>query len=85
VVTLRYGREDALELRFRLAEGRLTRAELHREGHLAEEVDLSLDGETGTVVETVYRNLALFLELTFSLESSEHVPSFSPDIWYPGF
>jgi hypothetical protein len=84
-VTLRYGRDDALELRFTLTEGRLTRAELHEDGHLTEEVDLSLDGETGTVVETVYRNLALFLELTFSLESSEHVSSFAPDIWYPGF
>jgi hypothetical protein len=84
-VTLRYGGEDALELRFMLTDGRLTRAELHREGHLTEEVDLSLDEESGTVVETVYRNLSLFLELTFSLESSEHVASFSPDIWYPGF
>lgn len=83
-VTLRYGGDDDLELRFRMQGGRLTRAELHREGHLAEEVDLSRDAATGTVLETVYRNHALFLELTFSLESSENVESFSPDIWYPG-
>lgn len=83
-VTLRYGGDEDLELRFTFLEGRLTRAELHRGGHLAEEVDLSLDPDSGTVVETVYRNRELFLELTFSLESSEHVASFSSDIWYPG-
>jgi hypothetical protein len=81
---LRYGREDGLELRFTLTGGHLTRAELHREGHLEEEVDLSLDSETKRVVETVYRNRPLFLELTFSLESSEDVEPFSPEIWYPG-
>jgi len=83
-VTLHYGGTDELELRFVLRSGRLTRAELHRDGHLAEEVDLSRDPTTGTVLETVYRNHALFLELTFSLESSENVETFSPDIWYPG-
>ena len=83
-VTLRYGGDDDVELRFRLEGGSLTRAELYREGHLAEEVDLSLDTSTGAVLETVYRNHALFLELTFSLESSENVTTFSPDIWYPG-
>ncbi len=82
--TLRYGGRDELELRFRIQEGQLTRAELHREGHLMEEVDLTLDPANGTVTETVYRNRALFLELTFSLESVETVASFPPDIWYPG-
>lgn len=83
-MTLRYGGAGDLELRFRVEEGQLTRAELHREGHLVEEVDLSLDEAQGTVTETVYRNRALFLELTFSLESVENVASFPPDIWYPG-
>lgn len=83
-VILLYGGDDDVELRFRLKDGSLTRAELYRKGHLAEEVDLSLDTSTGEVVETVYRNHALFLELTFSLESSENVTTFSPDIWYPG-
>jgi hypothetical protein len=83
-VLLRYGGQGDLELRFRVGSGHLTRAELYREGHLMEEVDLSLDETTGTVVETVYRNRALFLELTFSLESSEYVSSFPPEIWYPG-
>jgi hypothetical protein len=84
VLTLRYGGPEDLELRFSLREGHLTRAELHREGHLMEEVDLALDESTGTVLETVYRNRALFLELTFSLESTENVAPFPVDIWYPG-
>lgn len=83
-VTLRYGGNGEMELRFRTRSGHLTRAELYRDGHLMEEVDLSLDGTTGAVVETVYRNRALFLELTFSLESSENVASFPAEIWYPG-
>jgi hypothetical protein len=83
-VTLRYGGQEDLELRFRIQGGHLVRAELHREGHLLEEVDLSLDESTGTVVETVYRNRALFLELTFSLQSAENVDSFPAEIWYPG-
>ena len=83
-VTLRYGGEDDLELRFRIREGHLIRAELHRDGHLLEEVDLSLDESTGRVLETVYRNRVLFLELTFSLQSVENVASFPAEIWYPG-
>ena len=83
-VTLRYGGKEDLELRFRIEGGHLVRAELHREGHLQEEVDLSLDESSGTVVETVYRNRALFLELTFSLQSAENVDSFPAEIWYPG-
>lgn len=84
VTTLRYGGDEALELRFRFQDGHLTRAELHRDGHLLEEVDLSLDGDAGTVLETVYRNRALFLELTFSLQSAENVDPFPAEIWYPG-
>ena len=84
VLTLRYGGPEDLELRFSLREGHLTRAELHKEGHLMEEVDLALDESTGTVLETVYRNRALFLELTFSLESTENVAPFPVEIWYPG-
>jgi len=84
VTTLRYGGGESLELRFLVEEGQLTRAELHRRDHLEEEVDLSLDRSTGEVLETVYRNRSLFLELTFSLESVENVPPFPPEIWYPG-
>ncbi len=83
-VTLRYRGEDGLELLFQFRGSRLRRAELYRDGHLSEEVDLSLDEDLGRVVETVYRNQALFLEMTFSLESAEDVEPFSPDIWYPG-
>ena len=83
-VVLRYGRPGSLELRFRISDGQLTRAELHRDGHLAEEVDLALEGAPVKVVETVYRNRAEFLEMTFSLESVENVESFPSFIWYPG-
>ena len=84
IVTLRYGGMGGLELHFRFQDSRLRRAELHRDGHLTEEVDLSLERSSGRVAETVYRNQALFLEMTFSLESAEDVDAFSPDIWYPG-
>jgi len=82
--TLRYGGEGGEDLRFRLTDGLLTRAEIHEDGHLIEEVDLDLDEVSGNVVETVYRNRVLFLELTFSLKSVENVESFPPEIWFPG-
>ncbi len=83
-VTLRYDAGGAQEIRFGIEDGRLIRAELHRGGHLSEEVDLALDETSGNVLETVYRNLAEFLELTFSLETVETVDSFPSDIWDPG-
>ncbi len=83
-IILRYGSEGSHELRFRVLEGRLTRAELYRGGHLEEEVELTLDGASGAVVETVYRNRAEFLELTFTLERVERVDAFPSAIWNPG-
>ncbi len=83
-VTVHYGREEGKNLRFRLQEDLLTRAEIYQDGHLIEEVDLILDESSREVVETVYRNRALFLELTFSLKSMESVASFPPEIWDPG-
>ena len=83
-VVLRYDSGPEEELRFAVENGRLVRAELHRDGHLTEEVGLSLAETSGTVQETVYRNLAEFLELTFSLETVETVESFPSDIWDPG-
>jgi len=83
-ITLRYGGDAEEDLRFRITDGSLTRAEIHEDGHLIEEVDLELDGASGEVMETVYRNRALFLELTFTLKSVERVESFPPDIWDPG-
>jgi len=83
-VELRYEGTEDQEIRLGVQDGRLVRAELHMDGHLTEEVDLSLDETSGTVLETVYRNLAEFLELTFSLESVETVESFPSDIWLPG-
>ncbi|MFH1765332.1 MAG: hypothetical protein ABIF09_14175 [Gemmatimonadota bacterium] len=83
-VTLRYGGDAGEDLRFHLANGLLTRAEIHEGGHLIEEVDLDLDESSENVVETVYRNRALFLELTFSLKSVENVESFPSEIWDPG-
>ena len=83
-LALHYGGQDDLELRFLIEGGHLSRAELMKDGHLVEEVDLLLDEDTGSVLETVYRNHALFLELTFSLESVENGASFPAGIWYPG-
>ena len=83
-MSLRYGGAAGEDLRFRLADGLLLRAEIFEDGHLIEEVDLELDGSSQRVVETVYRNRALFVELTFTLKSEETVESFPPEIWYPG-
>ena len=83
-VSLHYGGNAGQDLRFRLVNGLLLRAEIWEDGHLIEEVDLKLDEASQTVVETVYRNRALFVELTFTLKSEENVESFPPDIWYPG-
>lgn len=83
-VTLYYGGGKGQDLRFLLTGDRLTRAEIHQDDHLVEEVDLVFDESSGEVVETVYRNRAMFLELTFSLKSVETVGSFPPEIWDPG-
>jgi len=83
-VTLRYGGDHEEDLRFRVVDSALVRAEMFDGGHLIEEVDLELDPTSKDVVETVYRNHVLFLELTFSLGSVEAVDSFPSDIWFPG-
>jgi hypothetical protein len=83
-VTLQYGAEGDMTLRFRLVDRLLTRAEILDGNHVVEEVDLELDPVEKDVVETVYRNRASFLELNFSLKSVQNVDSFPPDIWYPG-
>ncbi|MFC1575946.1 hypothetical protein ACFL5A_04825 [Gemmatimonadota bacterium] len=84
VVILRYGDGGGGELRFHISSGELSRAELFVDGHLLEEVDLTFRGSPAELSETVYRNRAKFVELTFSLESVENVESFPPDIWNPG-
>lgn len=83
-VTLRYEGSGGEQLGFRISGGRLVRAELYRGGHLVEEVDLSLERPSGKVLETVYRNRAEFVELTFLLQSVDTVAYFPPDIWNPG-
>lgn len=82
--TLHYRGSETEELRFRLVDGGLTRAEILEGGHLIEEVDLELDDSYSTVIETVYRNRALFVELTFTLQSVENVDAFPDEIWDPG-
>ena len=82
-LTLRYGSAAEENLLFRLSQGLLTRAEIREDGHLTEEVDLELDEGSERVVETVYRNHPMFVELTFSLKSVENVESFPADIWFP--
>jgi hypothetical protein len=82
--TLRYETREGDELRFRIRESRLVRAELYRGGRLVEEVTLTLEGSTGSVTETRYRNRGEFVELSFHLQSSETVAFFPPHIWNPG-
>jgi hypothetical protein len=83
-MTLHYSGTEMEELRFRLVDGGLTRAEILEDGHLIEEVDLEWDNSNRRVEETVYRNRALFVELTFTLRSVENVDAFPNEIWDPG-
>jgi hypothetical protein len=83
-MVLRYRKDTDTELRFRLENGRLARAELHRGGHLAEVVELSFRGSSEDLRETVYRNRREFRELVFEIEGVESVETFPTDIWYPG-
>ena len=83
-VILRYETPGGEQLRFRIADNRLVRAELHRGGRLVEEVTLTVDGSSGKVTDTVYRNRAEFVELSFHLQSVETVAFFPPHIWTPG-
>ncbi len=72
------------EVRYRLRDGNVERVELLRGGQLSEEVTLRRNSDGRFPTEATYRHLAERRELRLTLDTTEHVESFPPDIWNPG-
>ena len=81
---LDYDLPNRERVRFRLRDRGVVNAERLERGSVVETVFLSA-GEGGTMfpAEATYRNLPDYRELRLTLESIDHVDSFTPDIWYP--
>lgn len=71
------------ELRYRVRDRTILRAERIRDGHVVERVEVE-PGEGPFPREARYRNLAEFRELNVTLESIDYVESYPPDIWTLG-
>lgn len=82
-VRLRYGLSGGEELRYRLRDGRLRAAELLRDGDVVERVELDDREDGATPPGARYRDLSAFRELRVSIESTERVESYPPEIWHP--
>lgn len=72
------------ELRYRLRSRRVEGVELGRDGEVFERLSLVPAPDARFPRETVYRHLADFRELRFTLETVDEVDAFPPDIWTPG-
>jgi hypothetical protein len=83
-IRLRYRYQDGRELDFQVAGGRVRGLDLRDEGgHVAQHVELGLDGANRYPKEATYRNLSAFRELKLTRESVEHVAPYPPETWNP--
>lgn len=83
-VRLRYRYHDGRELDFRVVDGRVRALQLRdRGGHVAQRVELAVDGSGRYPKKATYRNLSAFRELKLTRESVEYVKPYPPDIWDP--
>jgi len=82
-VGVRYGLAGGGELEYRLRDGRLSGAELLRDGRAGERVELERRDAETLPRRARYRELTAFRELTVSIESTERVESYPPEIWNP--
>lgn len=80
---LRYELAGGGELRYSLRDRILETAELVRDGHVVERVELRRSEETTLPAGARYRDLSAFRELSVSIESRERVESHPPEIWNP--
>lgn len=81
---LRYRYQDGQEIDYRVVDGRVRAIELRdRGGHVAQRVELGLDGSDRYPLKATYRNMSAFRELKVTRESVERVDSYPPEIWNP--
>lgn len=80
---LRYRYADGRDLRFRVEGGRVRSVETVQDGRVVERVELGLEEGSRYPVEATYRNMAAFRELKLTRQTVEQVESYPPDIWDP--
>jgi len=80
-VRLRYDIPGARELFFWLEDGRISAAEILRDGRTEERVQVSWPESPDHPSVANYRNVTAFRELEVEVESIEYVESFPPEIW----
>ncbi len=80
-VTFRYPGDT--QVRYRLQGRQIEAVELLRGGRVVEEVTLERGEQPPFPVEARYRHLGERRELRITLEETENVESFPPDIWEP--
>lgn len=83
-VRLEYLLSGERELRYHLKQRSVEQVELLRGGQTFEQLTLSLARDERFPLETVYRHLGDYRELTFKLQTVDDVDAFPPDIWDPG-
>jgi hypothetical protein len=83
-IRLEYALPGERELRYRLRNRAVEGVELLRGGQVFEQLSLVPSSDTRFPRETVYRHLADFRELKFTLETVDDVDAFPSDIWEPG-
>ncbi len=80
-VRLRYDIPGQRELFYWLEDGRISAAEILRDGRTEERVQVTWEGTDGPPSVANYRNVAAFRELEVEVESIEYVEPFPPEIW----
>ena len=80
---LTYRYPGGQEVRFHLRENRVDRIDLLRSGRVEEEIRIRSGGNGRFPIESTYRHLSERRELRITLDTTEHVESFPPDIWDP--
>jgi len=83
-VRLEYMLSADRALRYRLLRRVVQEVELLRDGQTFERLTLSPSPDARFPRQAVYRHLADFRELTFTLQTVDDVDAFPPDIWEPG-
>jgi hypothetical protein len=83
-VRLEYMLSGDRAVRYRLLRRVVQEVELLQGGQTFERLTLSPSPDARFPRQTVYRHLADFRELTFTLQTVDDVDAFPPDIWEPG-
>lgn len=82
-IRLRYALPDGRGLEYRIRESEIVGAALLRDGDAVERVEVLEAGDGAIPRRTRYRDLSAFRELSVSIEATERVEAYPPEIWDP--